>query len=449
MALCTVLVVNNAPGCSGQSIAQNITGNCDNYIVRLSSNSNALGPFSVYLDGNLIQSGVTRTEMFNGVVVTCGCPTPTPTPSPTTTPTPTPSIGVTATPTPTNTLTPTITETPGASPTETPTPTITPTITVTLTETPTETPTLTPTVTPTITETPGASPSETPTLTPTESVTPTVTATPDASPTETPTLTPTETPTETPTLTPTETESPTPTPTNTETPTTTPTQTPTPSSTYNQYSLGYDSTVISTACSNFTSSPITVYGIPETPAGPNIGETLYSDSSLTTPVPDGYYSNGTAYYQVTGGSGLITSADPNGCLISPTPTPTLTGTPGASPTPTPTITPTIPIFEIFIEDQQGNVIITQDGGPLILQSEPTIYNISSGDISCPTTGGTLTQTVYSPSNNWSSVVRFFTDGTLNTPFNGGGLLYTNDPNTCGYCWQIDNDGYTSNFGSGC
>lgn len=260
MALCTVLVVNNAPGCSSNSISQQITGNCDNYIVRISSNSNALGPFSVYLDGNLVQSGVTRTEMFNGVVVTCGCVTATPTPTPTITPTFTP--------------TPTQTATPGAS--STPTPTVTPTIT----ETPTETPT--PTVTPTFTQTPGASPTETPTS-----------------------------------------------------------------------------------------------------------------------------------------------------------------------TPTPTITPTIPIFEIFIQDQQGNIIITQDGGPLILQSEPTIYNISSGDISCPTTGGTLTQTVYSSSNNWSSVVRFFTDGVLNTPFNGGGLLYTNDPNACGDCWQIDNDGYTSNFGSGC
>jgi len=139
MALCTVLVVNNAPGCSNNSITQQITGNCDNYIVRLSSNSNALGPFSVFLDGNLIQSGITRTEMFNGVVVTCGCVTPTPTPTPTITPTPT------------------LTQTPGGSPT--PTPTITPTFT----ETPTETPT--PTVTPTITQTPGGSPTATPTPT--------------------------------------------------------------------------------------------------------------------------------------------------------------------------------------------------------------------------------------------------------------------------------------------
>ena len=140
MALCTVLVVNNAPGCSSNSISQQITGNCDNYIVRLSSNSNALGPFSVFLDGNLVQSGVTRTEMFNGVVVTCGCVTLTPTPTPTITPTITPTPTQTATPgasttptpteTPTPTVTPTFTQTPGASvtptPTETPTPTITP-----------------------------------------------------------------------------------------------------------------------------------------------------------------------------------------------------------------------------------------------------------------------------------------------------------------------------------
>lgn len=522
MALCTVLVVNNASGCSN-SISQQITGNCDNYIVRLSSNSNALGPFSVYLDGNLIQSGVTRTDMFNGVVVVCGCPTPTPTPTLTQTPTPTPSIASTATPTPTNTATPTITSTPtvtstvtgtpGASPTATPTLTASQTLTPTQTGTPTPTPTIgtvtivitglynpgsiiasysavsnlpldvdteisfvntlgvitgspyvlsgsvtitsgsttgftsysiaedyanlddtssfsgisqsftgssiytyvietesefdvtptpTPTLTPTLTQTPtqspeaspvpevtasetptptetptgtpGASatetptqtptPTETPSLTPTETVTPTVTTTPDASPTETPTPTETETPTNTPTATP----------TNTETPTETPTQTPTPSISYVEFTFGYDATVFLTACSNFTSSPISVYGAPIGGPGPNVGEILYSDSGLTTFAPDGYYSNGTAWYQVSGGSGLITAADPNGCLVSPTPTPTLTGTSGVTPTLTPTLTmtpTTSQILEIFIIMQNGNEFINQDGSNLIAQQLDT------------------------------------------------------------------------------
>jgi hypothetical protein len=44
-----------------------------------------------------------------------------------------------------------------------------------------------------------------------------------------------------------------------------------------------------------------------------VGETLYTDSTLTTKVTNGYYSNGISWYQVTGGLGLITSDDPNGC----------------------------------------------------------------------------------------------------------------------------------------
>jgi hypothetical protein len=118
MAICTILVVNNAPGC-GNPIAQQFTGDCDTYIVRLSSNSNALGPFDVYLDGNLIESGLSRDEMLNGVVVTCGCPTPTPVPSFT----PTPSSTATPTPTPSITPSSTPTGTPTGTPTQTPSPT--------------------------------------------------------------------------------------------------------------------------------------------------------------------------------------------------------------------------------------------------------------------------------------------------------------------------------------
>lgn len=216
MATCTILVINNAPGCANP-IAQQFTGNCDTYIVRLSSNSNALGPFDVYLDGVLIESNLSRTDMFNGVVVTCGCPTPTPTPTP---------------------------------------------------------------------------------------------------------------------------------------------------------------------------SP-----------------------SFVTPTP--------------------------------TPTPTNTSTPTQTPTPTPTMVD----FEILLLTQDGFELIAQNGDPLILQQEVSSFLVSSGDTFCPAST-TLTQTIYSNVNDWFSVVRFFSDVTLTTPFNGAGLNYT-DQTSCGSCWEIDSDGYTSNLNNPC
>ena len=97
----------------------------------------------------------------------------------------------------------------------------------------------------------------------------------------------------------------TPTPTNTAT--VTPTVTPTPTQTigYYTYSLGTGATS-NDACVDFSSAPNTIYGSVAGGPGPNVNETLYFNSGLTVPVINGYYSNGTRWYQVTGGSGLIT-----------------------------------------------------------------------------------------------------------------------------------------------
>jgi len=185
MSLQSIFVVNTAPGCDNFIQQQISADTCNSYIIRITPNTNALGPFDVYVStyptplsgATLIYSAQTRTQMLNGVVVQLGpCVTPTPTPTPTTTPPPT-----------TPSQTPTNTATPSETPTSTPTPSFTPTSS----ETPTPTPTFT------------------------------------STPTNTPTYTPSETPTETPT--PTNTETPTETPTNTPTTTETPTQTPTPS----------------------------------------------------------------------------------------------------------------------------------------------------------------------------------------------------------------------------
>lgn len=119
MALYNILVENNAAGCNDTSVTEQVSAStCTTYIVRLASNSNALGPFSIYVDASLFSSGYTRTDMFNGVVIQLGCATPTPTPTPTITPTPDPTPDPIAV-----TQTPTQTATNGVTPTQTPTPT--------------------------------------------------------------------------------------------------------------------------------------------------------------------------------------------------------------------------------------------------------------------------------------------------------------------------------------
>ena len=149
--------------------------------------------------------------------------------------------------------------------------------------------------------------------------------------TPTPTPTSTQTPTVTSTVTPTASVTPTITPTQT--------QTPTPSIGYYTYVLGTGTTT-NDACNNFNVSPQTLFGTLAGGIGPNIGETLYLNSSLTTPATNAFYSNGTALYQITGGAGQITAVEPDGCVGIVTPTPTITTTPTITPTVTETVTPT-------------------------------------------------------------------------------------------------------------
>ena len=135
MSLYSIIVVNTAPGCDTEIEQQFSVSACTSYIVKLTSNSNAIGPFNVYIDttgSTPIYSAQTRAEMIGGVVVSLEC-TPTPTPS-SATPTPTPTVTATPTCTPTTatpTPTPTVTATPGMTPTSTSTPTPTPTLTPT------------------------------------------------------------------------------------------------------------------------------------------------------------------------------------------------------------------------------------------------------------------------------------------------------------------------------
>jgi len=286
---------------------------------------------------------------------------------------PFPPISETATPTPTSTTTPTATPTPSVTATNTPTSSQTSTPTPTNTQTPTNT--ATPTNTPT--NTPSGTPTNTPTVTAEVTATPTTTSTPTSTPTPTSPfqsfnvysgitsnaaceagvsvtiyafnslfdqntqfyttstggvtydmagfysngtsvtqlasngsqlgiftlcsalVTPTPTITQT----------------STSTPTPTVTQTPTSTFAWYTYSLGTGATA-NNACIAFSASTQTIYGSISGGVGPNVGEYLYESTArpLVDVVPNGFYSNGTAWYQVTGGLGQITSSDPNGCI---------------------------------------------------------------------------------------------------------------------------------------
>jgi len=240
-----------------------------------------------------------------------------------------------------------------------------------------------PPVTASNTPTPTATPTQT--QTPTPSVTATQTETPTNTPTPTQTPTQTETPTNTPT--PTQTETPTNTPTQTETPTNTPTQTQSPTSTftYFTYTLGFGNND-SDACNNYSSSPQTVYGEVVDGPGPNVGEFLYQTpgNPLTNPVADGYYSNGTAWFIVSGGLGEITSSDPNGCvgLITPTQTPTQTATPTGTPTQTPTNTPTQTETPTNTPTQTQTSTSTPTPTPTANRFAFTVYSGSSIEFAC-------------------------------------------------------------------
>lgn len=184
-----------------------------------------------------------------------------------------------------------------------------------------------------------ATPTPTPTVTPTNTPTPSVTTTQTPTQTNTPSQTATQTQTNTPTNTQTSTETSTPTPTTTttltatQTPTETSTPTPTPTPFNYSFALGSGDTQ-NAACSATSTSLYTTRS-----QGPTIevSDELYTDAALTSPAPDGYYSDGTTWYLVSGGNGEVSSKDDNGCLSLVTPTPTITNT--ATNTPTPSITP--------------------------------------------------------------------------------------------------------------
>lgn len=327
MTTYSILVTNNAPGCNNDIEQQIQVTGCTTYIVRLASNSNALGPFNVYVDSSLYYSALTRTDMFNGVVVTLDCVTSTPTMTPTQTMTQTPTSTFGTTPPPT----PAVTETPTKTPTQTPTPT------ETITQTPSTTPGATPDGTPTQTPTQTPTPTETITQTPTQTMTQTQSGTPNVTPSETPTQTPTETITQTPTQTITQT------PTNSETPTQTPTQTP---------SVTPDATPEGTPTQTPTQTQTPTETITQTPTQTPTDTPSVTPTQTTTQTPTNSetptQTPTQTITQTQSGTPNVTPTE----TMTPTPTQTITQTMTQTPTQTPS--PTAPGLLAFMLIDQNS-----------------------------------------------------------------------------------------------
>lgn len=80
MAIYSILVVNTASGCDNYVEQQLDLTECRQVICRIAPNTNADGPFDVYIDSlssTPVYVGKTKQEMINGVLVSIGpCPEP-------------------------------------------------------------------------------------------------------------------------------------------------------------------------------------------------------------------------------------------------------------------------------------------------------------------------------------------------------------------------------------
>ena len=101
------------------------------------------------------------------------------------------------------------------------------------------------------------------------------------------------------------------------------------------FTLGYDNSVFFTACTNYTASPQTFYST----AGSTliVGTILYDNIGLTSLSSNGYYSDGTNWWRITSGDGVIYST---GACATTTTTTSTTSTTSTTLAPTTTTTST-------------------------------------------------------------------------------------------------------------
>ena len=107
------------------------------------------------------------------------------------------------------------------------------------------------------------------------------------------------------------------------------------------FTLGYDNSVFFTACTNYTASPQTFYST----VGSTliVGTILYDNIGLTSLSSNGYYSDGTNWWRITSGDGVIYST---GACATTTTTTSTTSTTSTTLAPTTTTTAGPAVFNL-------------------------------------------------------------------------------------------------------
>ena len=179
--------------------------------------------------------------------------------------------------------------------------------------------------------------------------------------------------------------------------TTTTTTTSTTTAAPVSFSLGYDIGTGNAACEDYLATPSTYYAAPSSTF--TNGTILYTDSSLTTLAPDGFYSDGTNYCQISGGDGTLVGISP--CTLTTTTTTTSTTTEAPTTTTTtsttteaPTTTTTTTTTTLAVSCNNYNVVGTPSisiewfdcGGSFFTQT------VGAGGITICAETGTVVQT---------------------------------------------------------
>ena len=236
------------------------------------------------------------------------------------------------------------------------------------------------------------------TTTSTTSTSTTSTSTTSTSTTSTSTSTTTEAPTTT-TSTSTTTEAPT-TTTSTSTSTTT-------AAGPCQVSLSPSNIDGATACDNWNNViDRTTYYAAYNPCSATNGQQLYTDSGLTTLLPNGWYSNGTNYFQVVGGNGTLTNS--TACTGPTTTTSTTTSTSTSTTTEPPTTTTTTTVAPQC----------TYDGLTIVCDSTTTTTTTAAPTTTTTTTTAAPTTTTTTTSAGTTVDIYINTVSALDTPITG-------------------------------
>jgi hypothetical protein len=174
-----------------------------------------------------------------------------------------------------------------------------------------------------------------------------------------------------------------------------------------------------TACNNWNNViDRTAYYALYYPCSAANGQQLYTDSGLTTLIPNGWYSDGTTYFQVVGGNGTLTNSTACPGTTSTTSTTTSTTTTTTSTTTTTTTTEPPPTTEPPTTSTTTTTTTTTTTAAPVAY---TIDSTSTGTAYDACTTGNPTIPLYAAPGNTVPYVTMilYTNTGLSTPYIGG------------------------------